>query len=78
MFLLLPSSAVSEELVFFDGKDWRMGGYAGQYYDTEPAGFSQGKAHYLNQYIVAITASKTVCRAESLPLALEIDGMMGF
>ena len=78
VFLLLPASAVCEELGFFDKKDWSIGGYAGQYYDTEPAGFTQGKAHYLNQYIVAITASKTLWRAESLPLALEIDGMLGF
>lgn len=69
--LFIPASANCEKL------DWSIGGYAGQYYDTEPAGFSQGKAQYLDQYIVAVTASKTLWRAESLPLALEIDGMMG-
>jgi hypothetical protein len=57
--------------------DWSVGGYAGQYYDTEPAGFSQGKANYLNQYIVALTASKTIWRSESLPYSLELDGMVG-
>jgi hypothetical protein len=72
VLLLVPASAVCKEL------DWSIGGYAGKYYDTEPAGFSQGKANYLDQYIVAITASKTVWRAESWPLALEIDGMMGY
>lgn len=57
--------------------DWSIGGYAGQYYDSEPAGFTQGRANYVNQYLVALTASKTVWRAEKLPLSLEIDGMIG-
>jgi hypothetical protein len=69
--LLLPASAAGEEL------DWSIGGYAGQYYDSEPAGFTQGRANYLNQYLVALTASTTVWRARTLPLALEIDGMIG-
>lgn len=56
---------------------WSVGGYAGQYYNTEPAGFSQGNAPYLDQYIVALTASKTIWQAESLPLALDMDGMIG-
>lgn len=70
-FLFVTSSAFCQQL------DWSMGGYAGQYYDSEPAGFSQGRANYLNQYIVAVTASKTIWRAESLPLSLELDGMIG-
>lgn len=69
--LLLPLNASCEEL------DWSIGGYAGQYYDTEPAGIIKGKAGFLRQYIVALTASKTVWRAEKWPLALEIDGMIG-
>lgn len=56
---------------------WSFGGYGGQYYNTEPAGFSQGNAPYLDQYIVALTASKTIWQAESFPLALEMDGMVG-
>ncbi|MDP2805907.1 MAG: hypothetical protein Q8O24_08195 [Gallionellaceae bacterium] len=70
-FLLFPVSAFSE------GSGWGVGGYAGQYYDTEPAGFTQGKASYLNHYMVAITASKTIWRADAIPLSLEIDGMIG-
>ncbi|MDP3699725.1 MAG: hypothetical protein Q8R72_02330 [Hylemonella sp.] len=69
--LLLPAAVRAEE------KDWSIGFYGGQYYDSEPAGFSQGRANYLNQYIVAITASKTVWRAKEWPLSLEIDGMVG-
>ena len=54
-----------------------MGGYGGKYYDSEPAGLTQGRANFLNQHLVAITASKTVWRSETLPLSLEIDGMLG-
>lgn len=72
LFLLIPVNAFCIE------SDWSMGVYGGQYYDTEPAGFSQGKANYLNQYIVALTASKSVWRSESLPLSLEMDGMAGY
>jgi len=69
--LMLPVSASCGE------GDWSIGAYAGQYYDSEPAGFTQGRANYLNQYLVALTASKTVWRADKLPLSLEIDGMIG-
>ncbi len=57
--------------------DWQWGVYAGQHYDTEPAGIIKGKASFQNQYIVAVTASRTLWRSESLPLALEVDGMAG-
>jgi hypothetical protein len=36
--LLIPKNASSEEA------EWSIGVYGGQYYDTEPAGFTQGKA----------------------------------
>lgn len=70
--LLLSASAFCGE------RDWSMGGYAGQYYDSEPAGFNQGRATYLNQYLVALNASKTLWRADSLPLSVEVDGMLGY
>lgn len=70
-FLLAPASAFCSEA------EWSIGGYGGKYYDTEPAGFTQGKADYQEQYLVAVTASTTVWRAETFPLALEIDGMLG-
>lgn len=57
--------------------DWQVGAYVGQYYDSEPAGFSQGKANYLTQYMIALNVNKTVWRAEALPLSLEMDGMLG-
>lgn len=69
--LIFPASASGAE------RDWSIGVYAGQYYDTEPAGFSQGKAGFLDQYIAAITASKTLWRDQALPLSFEIDGMLG-
>lgn len=56
---------------------WSMGIYGGQYYDTEPAGFTHGNASYVDQFIVAFTANKTVWKAESFPLSLEIDAMIG-
>ena len=71
-FLIFPLASYCTE------SGWSIGGYGGKYYDTEPAGFSQGKANYLEQYIVAITASKSVWRSQSLPLSLEIDGMLGY
>lgn len=68
--LMLPALAWCEE------RDWSIGVYGGQYYDSEPAGLTQGRANFLNQYIVALTASKTLWRAESWPLALEVDAMV--
>ena len=58
--------------------EWQVGAYAGNYYDTEPAGFTQGKANFLGQYLIAATVSKTVWRSDSWPLSLEIDGMVGY
>lgn len=68
---LLPHGARAEEL------DTSLGVYVGQYYDSEPAGWTQGRANYLNQYLVALTASKTLWRSATLPLSFEIDGMLG-
>jgi hypothetical protein len=71
VFLMIPASA------FCDEADWSIGGYGGQYYDSEPAGLTHGNANFLNQYLVAVTASRTVWRSKALPLSLEIDGMIG-
>lgn len=57
--------------------DWSLGVYGGIYYDSEPAGFIQGRANYLGQRMLALTGSKTLWRAESWPVSLEIDGMIG-
>lgn len=70
-FLMAPASALG------GGTGWSIGAYAGQYYDSEPAGFVNGRANYLSQYMVALTASRTVWHPEALPLSLEIDGMIG-
>lgn len=51
--------------------------YAGKYYDTEPAGFLEGRAGFLDQYLVAVTASKPVWQSQTLPMALEVDAMLG-
>lgn len=56
---------------------WSAGFYAGQHYDTEPAGFVQGHADFQNHYMVAVSAAKTVWQAENWPLSLEIEGMLG-
>lgn len=57
--------------------DWSLGVYVGQYYDSEPAGVIQGRANFFDQYLVAITGSKTVWRSTTLPLSLELDAMLG-
>lgn len=70
MTLSLPAQA--------EEPDWSIGAYAGQYHDTEPAGFLTGKSSFQNQYLYALTASKTIWRAESWPVSLELDGMVGW
>jgi hypothetical protein len=77
-FILLSVSLLIPANAFCDDSDWSIGGYGGQYYDSEPAGLTQGKANYLSQYLVALTASRTIWHSESLPLSLEIDGMIGY
>lgn len=69
--LMIPASA------FCDESDWSVGGYGGQFYDSEPAGLIHGNANFLSQYIVALTANRTVWRSKALPLSLEMDGMIG-
>lgn len=71
VFLVIPVSALCDE------QDRSVGVYGGQYYDSEPAGFSQGSAQYLSQYLIALTASQTIWRPKEWPLSLEIDGMVG-
>ncbi len=60
-----------------EAPDWSVGLYAGQYHDTEPAGFLMGRSQFQNQYLLALTASKTVWRSSTWPLAVEVDGMLG-
>lgn len=69
--LLLPASARCE------APDWSLGVYGGPYYDTEPAGFLNGRANFKDQYLLALTGSKTLWRSATLPMALELDGMLG-
>lgn len=69
--LLLPFGGQAET------RDWTAGAYVGKYYDTEPAGFVQGRAGFVDHHLFALTASKTVWRSATLPLSLEIDGMAG-
>lgn len=69
--LACPNNAVAQNF------DWSVGGYGGRYYDSEPAGFLEGRANYLNQSILALNASKTVWRAQDWPLSLELDGIVG-
>ena len=69
--LVLPATVLSRE------SDWSLGMYGGQYYDTEPAGFSQGNANFKDQYILAINATRTVWRSATLPMSIEIDGVVG-
>lgn len=74
---LLAASLSIPVLAHAETFDWSIGIYAGQHYDTAPAWLLEGDARFAKHYIVAVTASKTVWRSESLPLSLEIDGMIG-
>jgi hypothetical protein len=69
--LVHPVNAIGAE------PDWSLGVYGGQYHDTDPGSFLQGRANFLNQHMLALTASKTVWRSQTLPMSLEIDGMIG-
>ena len=69
--LMHPVNAIGAE------PDWSLGVYGGKYHDTDPGSFLQGRANFLNQHMLALTASKTLWRSETLPLSLEIDGMIG-
>ena len=60
-----------------EDRQWSLGVYGGPYYDTMPAGFLHGDANFKDQYLLALTATKTLWRSATLPLALEIDGMVG-
>ena len=77
-FMLLLASLSLSATANCNELDWSVGGYGGKYFDTEPGSFADSKTNYLNQYLVAITASKSIWRADKLPLSLEIDGMLGY
>jgi len=77
-FMLLSVSMILPAGVYGNELDWSVGGYGGQYFDTEPGSFANGKTNYLNHYMVAITTSKSIWRAEELPLSLEIQGVLGY
>lgn len=74
---LLPLFLMFQTPAFCDELDRSIGGYGGQFYDSEPAGLTQGRANFQKHYLVALTGSKTVWRSATLPLSLEIDGMVG-
>ena len=67
---LVPPAAAQEP-------EWGVGAYIGKYYDTEPAGALTGRAGFEDHYLLALTGSKTLWRADKLPLALELDAMVG-
>lgn len=58
--------------------DWSLGGYVGQYHDTEPAGVLAGRANYIDQYMLALTGAKPVWRSSAWPVSVEIDVMVGY
>lgn len=75
--ILLFAGLLCQPLVFAAEPDWSIGVYGGKFYDTEPAGFTQGKATYLNHHMVAVTGTKTLWRSESWPMSIELDAMIG-
>lgn len=75
--ILLFVGLLCQPLAIAAEADWSIGVYGGKFYDTEPAGFTQGKATYLNHHMVAVTGTKTLWRSESLPMSVELDAMIG-
>lgn len=75
--ILLSAGLLYQHLARAAEPDWSIGVYGGKFYDTEPAGFTQGKANYLNHHMVAVTGTKTLWRSESLPMSIELDAMIG-
>lgn len=68
---LVPALAVAYEV------DGSLGLYAGIHHDAEPAGAIAGRAHYQEQYMLALTGTKTLWQSPTWPLAIELDGMLG-
>jgi hypothetical protein len=58
--------------------DWSVGAYVGRYHDTEPGSMLVGRGNFDDHYMLALTGSKTVWRAQDWPLSLEIDAMVGW
>jgi len=56
---------------------WSMGLYAGKYHNQEPASFLVGRSEFKDHYLLAVTASKRLWRAQNWPLELELDAMLG-
>ena len=75
--ILLSAGLLCQPPALAAEPDWSIGVYGGKFYDTEPAGFTQGKANYLNHHMVAVTGTKTLWRSESLPMSIELDAMIG-
>lgn len=75
--ILLSAGLLCQAPALAAEPDWSIGVYGGKFYDTEPAGFTQGKANYLNHHMVAVTGTKTLWRSESLPMSIELDAMIG-
>lgn len=75
--MLLSVALALPAVVWADAPAWSIGAYGGRYHDAEPAGAIVGKANYLDQYLVALTASTTVWESSVWPVALEIDAMVG-
>ena len=56
---------------------WKWGVYAGKYYDTEPGGFINGRADFKEQYLLAVTATKSAWTSKNWPISIEWDIMAG-
>jgi hypothetical protein len=62
-----------------EGQELRWGTYVGRYYDTSPSALVSGKnTRFENQYIGAISLSKTLWRSERHPLSIEIEGVAAY
>ena len=59
--------------------DWGIGIFGGKFYDSAIGDFLFFKnSKFLDHYMVGITADKTLWRAQSYPLSLQIEGLLAY
>ncbi len=75
--IVLSVGLLYQSQAFAAEPDWSIGVYGGKFYDTEPAGLTQGKATFMNHHMLAVTGTKTLWRSQSLPMSIELDAMIG-
>ena len=59
--------------------NWGIGAFGGKFYNSSPEDFLTFKdSKFLDHYILGITADRTVWRAQSYPLSVQIEGLLAY